>query len=94
MRPVFDLTRPDVVETVEGVAAEIYGEVTRLDGTITAEHGMGPLRAPYLELEWPPGLLAYMRELKSLFEPAGILNPGAMLPGGRPPAYRFVASDR
>lgn len=94
MRPVFDLTRPDTPETVEAVAAEIYGEVTRLGGTITAEHGMGPLRVPYLSSEWPPPLLGAMQSLKSLFDPAGILNPGAMLPDGTPPAYRFVASNR
>jgi hypothetical protein len=35
-----------------------------------------------------------MRSLKTLFDPAGILNPGAMLPDGPPPAYRFVASNR
>jgi FAD/FMN-containing dehydrogenase len=94
MRPVFDLTRPDTPRTVEAVAAEIYGEVTRLGGTITAEHGMGPLRVPYLSREWPPPLLEAMRSLKTLFDPAGILNPGAMLPDGPPPAYRFVASNR
>ncbi len=90
MRPVFDLRAPDVIKTVEEVAAEIYGEVTRLGGTVTAEHGMGPLRAPYLELEWPAGALSLMRDLKALFDPDGILNPGALFPAAHPPPYRFI----
>ena len=90
MRPVFDLRAAEVARTVEGVAAEIYGEVTRLGGTITAEHGMGPLRAPYLELEWPPEVLSCMRELKTVFDPDGILNPGAMFPAAPSPPYRFA----
>lgn len=91
MRPIFDLTTPNVVHTVETVAAEIYGAVCELGGTITAEHGMGPLRAPYLHLEWPEAVTGYMRELKELFDPAGILNPGAVFPDAPRHPYRFVA---
>lgn len=82
LRPLFDVRDPALPETVRRVAEEVYGLVTELGGTITAEHGMGRLRAPFLELEWPPRLLGFMRGLKGLFDPEGMLNPGVMFAEG------------
>lgn len=50
-----------------------------LGGTITGEHGVGMAKKDYLPLEQPEPLLALQRELKRLFDPAGILNPGKVL---------------
>ncbi len=75
LRPFF---APGDLETVASVAEEIYLLVTGLPGTITAEHGMGRLRAPFLELEWGSDITGYMRDLKSIFDPHDLLNPGVL----------------
>jgi FAD/FMN-containing dehydrogenase len=52
--------------------------VFRHGGTISAEHGMGRLRAPYLQREWGSALYDYMRQLKKIFDPQDLFNPGVM----------------
>jgi FAD/FMN-containing dehydrogenase len=47
-----------------------------LRGSITGEHGVGSLKAPYLPLQVGPTELALMRGIKAAFDPRGILNPG------------------
>jgi FAD/FMN-containing dehydrogenase len=78
LRPLFDVTLPDLPGRVRRLADEVYETVIRHDGTITAEHGMGRLRAPYLKREWGETLYNYMREVKNIFDPDDILNPGVM----------------
>lgn len=82
LRPLFD-RRDDALETkVRETAERIYRLVTDLGGTTTAEHGMGRLRAHFLELEWGEYLVTVMRELKTDFDPDGILNPDVLSPPG------------
>ncbi len=53
--------------------------ITRdFDGSLKAEHGTGRSIAPYVRQEWGDTVYAIMREIKSLLDPNGILNPGVM----------------
>jgi FAD/FMN-containing dehydrogenase len=78
LRPLFDVTRPDLKEIIGRLADDVYEVVFRYGGTISAEHGIGRLRTPYLHREWGETLYQFMRELKSVFDPQGIFNPGVM----------------
>ena len=63
-------------EIMDGVAAV----VRRHDGSFSAEHGVGALKT-YLMEDWRGGAeLALMRRIKSAVDPAGLLNPGKLLP--------------
>ena len=53
--------------------------VHRFDGSLKAEHGTGRNMAPFVQSEWGPEALVIMRELKSLIDPEGLLNPGVIL---------------
>ena len=53
--------------------------VHRYDGSLKAEHGTGRNMAPFVELEWGKEARALMQEIKTLFDPKGILNPGVIL---------------
>jgi len=55
---------------------EIFEEVIRLGGTISGEHGIGYVQRPYMHLAFPEVTLNLMREIKRVFDPKGILNPG------------------
>jgi D-lactate dehydrogenase len=52
--------------------------VGRYDGSLKAEHGTGRAMAPFVEIEWGAQAFALMREIKQLFDPAGLLNPGVI----------------
>jgi FAD/FMN-containing dehydrogenase len=78
LRPLFDVNRPDLPGFISRIADEVYDTVIGYGGTITAEHGMGRSRAPFLEREWGGELTGFMRRIKTLFDPDDLLNPDAM----------------
>jgi len=51
-----------------------------LDGTISAEHGIGVAKAAWLERLKGPAAMAAMRSVKRALDPAGVFNPGVLLP--------------
>jgi FAD/FMN-containing dehydrogenase len=53
--------------------------VAELGGTISAEHGVGVAKARWLDLTRDPAEIAAMRAVKAALDPAGLLNPGAVL---------------
>jgi D-lactate dehydrogenase len=48
-------------------------------GSLKAEHGTGRVMAPYVQRQYGDELYAVMREVKSLFDPSGMLNPGVII---------------
>ena len=67
---------PDVRNKVEAV---IYGVTSDCGGSISAEHGIGRMKAPYLGLTRSTPELDLMAEIKQLFDPDDILSPGRIL---------------
>lgn len=57
----------------------VYEVVTRLGGSIAAEHGIGQLKTGWLEQHAPAGSLDLMRKLKDVLDPKGLMNPGKVL---------------
>jgi D-lactate dehydrogenase len=62
----------------------LLDEVSRLvvhkyDGALKAEHGTGRNMAPYVEMEWGQEAVRIMEEIKRIFDPLNILNPGVIL---------------
>jgi len=51
----------------------------KYDGSLKAEHGTGRNMAPFVETEWGAEAYAIMRDLKSLLDPDGMLNPGVLI---------------
>nr|CAH7759828.1 unnamed protein product [Callosobruchus chinensis] len=67
-------------EIKERVEPHIFERVKQMKGSISAEHGMGFLKANYLNLANPAGRVAMMRNLKNMLDPKGILNPYKVFP--------------
>jgi glycolate oxidase len=67
----------------EARARVAFGEVMdlaiALGGTITGEHGVGRLKAPWLPAQLGPEVMALTRRIKDALDPDGILNPGVVL---------------
>ena len=53
--------------------------VEKYDGSLKAEHGTGRNMAPFVHKEWGEVAYGLMREIKALFDPNHILNPGVIL---------------
>ncbi len=68
--------RPRVDQAIKA----LFEQTLALGGTLSGEHGIGILKAPYLPLEQSPGLIALQERVKQLFDPQGILNPGKIFP--------------
>jgi glycolate oxidase len=51
-----------------------------LGGTLSGEHGIGVSKAAYLPLEQSPELIDLQRDLKRVFDPKELLNPGKIFP--------------
>ena len=76
---VFDGSDPDETARAKAAFDDIITLAIRLDGTIAGEHGVGTLKRPFIELELDPTQLAVQRELRTMFDPNGRLNPGKAL---------------
>ncbi len=67
-------------DSLRGVVQEtVHGLVHAAGGSFAAEHGVGRLKVGDLERWGDPVMLSLMRGVKQALDPAGILNPGAML---------------
>ncbi|MGQ0699124.1 MAG: FAD-binding oxidoreductase [Panacagrimonas sp.] len=71
---------PQQMSTIEACLRDVFGLVLRLEGTLSGEHGVGIDKRAYVGWEIPEPTLALMHQLKRVFDPDGILNPGKTLP--------------
>ncbi len=62
----------------ERMIEEILRNTVEVGGTVSGEHGIGNVKSAFLSLEIPPMELGIMKDIKQLFDPKGILNPGKM----------------
>ena len=63
-----------------GISEKIFALTQEVGGSISAEHGIGLLKQPWLDRTCSEAEIKYMQQIKQVFDPAGILNPGKLLP--------------
>jgi D-lactate dehydrogenase len=65
---------------LESFLDDVFGMLrTKYDGALKGEHGTGRAVSPYLEAEWGFNGLGIIRDIKNLFDPSGMLNPGVII---------------
>ncbi|MCF1182821.1 FAD-binding protein [Marichromatium gracile] len=77
---LIDPDDPDEVARAATCLDAVFALVIGLDGTLSGEHGVGLEKRDFVDRELDPVALALMREIKQVFDPAGILNPDKGLP--------------
>ncbi|MDR3678946.1 MAG: FAD-linked oxidase C-terminal domain-containing protein [Flavipsychrobacter sp.] len=55
---------------------KLFTEVVRIGGTISGEHGIGLVQKDYMDIAFNKAQLTLMKQIKEVFDPNGILNPG------------------
>ncbi|RNB86001.1 FAD-binding oxidoreductase [Brevibacillus panacihumi] len=73
-----DARNHEEIERVEQAFEEIFAAAIDLGGTITGEHGVGIVKAPYLEWKVGAAGMEVMKGIKRAFDPHNLLNPGKM----------------
>ncbi len=68
------------VKRYEAFMQEVAEQVaTKYQGSLKAEHGTGRNMAPFVELEWGQEAYSLMQEIKAIFDPKGLINPGVII---------------
>ncbi|MEO1008452.1 MAG: FAD-linked oxidase C-terminal domain-containing protein [Planctomycetota bacterium] len=76
VRPMLDPRDPGDERRMTDIAVEVADLAQELGGVMSGEHGDGRVRGPLLERFYGPELMRAFAEVKAIFDPAGLLNPG------------------
>ncbi len=79
---VLDPDAPAEWRAAERVSDRVVVHALSVGGTCTGEHGVGVGKRRWLEAEHGPEAVCVMRALKAALDPAGLMNPGKVLPQG------------
>jgi FAD/FMN-containing dehydrogenase len=99
VRPILDMRR-DGAEKMRAIAEEAAALVREYKGAFSGEHGDGIVRSEWIAWQFGPQLTDAFARMKSLFDPAGLMNPGKIVGAPRmddatlfrfPPTYRTIA---
>ena len=71
-----DAENPDELAHAKQAKAEISEFILSLRGTLSGEHGVGLVKAPYVHLQLSETERALMKQIKLIFDPHSIMNPG------------------
>ena len=97
VRPALNLKDPGDVATMRSIAEHVHAIVAEYKGSHSGEHGDGILRSEFLKPMLGDRLVRAFEEIKGLFDPEGLFNPGKIVDAPRmdnrslfryPPDYR------
>jgi len=74
-----DLAKEEFFEKCAKVSTWVFEIVEKYQGSVSAEHGVGMTKKPYLEYTRSAEEIAYMRAVKAAFDPNNIMNPGKLI---------------
>lgn len=78
LRPFLPSPTPESAQQLDEIARDLYEKVFLVGGTISGEHGTGFSRSAYVREQYGE-LYDVFREIKQLFDPQGLFNPGKVL---------------
>ncbi len=77
-RPFLDLQKPDDVSRLWSIAEKVHVLAIELGGTVSSQHGTGLVRTPWVARQYGP-LYPVLRQVKAIFDPKNIFNPGKIV---------------
>lgn len=82
VRPLLSTKDPADLERLRAIAVEAADLARDLGGVMSGEHGDGRVRSPLLERFYGPEMMRAFREIKAIFDPNNLLNPGNIVAPG------------
>jgi FAD/FMN-containing dehydrogenase/Fe-S oxidoreductase len=79
IRPELDLSKKKDQETMHSIAKNVSKIVKKYHGSLSGEHGDGRVRAPFLKEQFGKVVYQYFVDLKYIFDPDNLFNPGVIL---------------
>ncbi len=79
VRPWLDLRKRDDIERFRRISEEVFERVVHYGGSWSSEHGDGLVRSPHLPRFYGPKIYDAFRQIKHLFDPDHLLNPGKIV---------------
>ena len=79
--PLVNMTGREDRDEIFELMPKVYALVAKYKGSITGEHNDGILRTPYLPLMFSPRMIELFKEVKNIFDPLGVFNPGKKVGG-------------
>jgi len=77
-RPFLDLASPEDIAKLTPLAERVHQLALELGGTVSTQHGTGLARTPWVARQFGP-LYPILRQVKAIFDPRGIFNPGKIV---------------
>lgn len=77
---MLDKNDPAQLAAGEQAKERLFQFTISIDGTLSGEHGIGITKSKFLPLELNPATITVMKQIKTLFDPLNIMNPGKIFP--------------
>lgn len=82
VRPKLDLHTAEDISRYRQITDQVADLTLRFKGSLAAEHGVGIARTEYMQQQLGAELMEACRQVKQLFDPGNLLNPGKIIPNG------------
>ncbi|MEK7175306.1 MAG: FAD-binding oxidoreductase [Patescibacteria group bacterium] len=82
--PLMDFSRPDTGKIILELSEQVFDLVSRYHGSMAGEHNDGLIRTPFLNKMYSPKVIEIFSEIKKIFDPKNIFNPGKKIPALNP----------
>lgn len=79
VRPILDLRQKEDIQRFEQIARGTFELVKEYGGSWSGEHGDGLVRSPFMEAFYGPQIYRALKEVKRLFDPENLMNPGKIV---------------
>ena len=91
--PLMDLADPQTKVLIKEISKKVYTLITEFNGTITGEHNDGLIRTPFLSQMYGGEVVQLFKQVKDIFDPKRIFNPGKKVEGDIDFAWEHMRKD-
>ncbi len=88
--PLVNMTGKDDRDEIFELMPKVYALVAKYHGSITGEHNDGIIRTPYLPLMFSPRMIEIFAEVKKIFDPLTVFNPGKKTGGTIADIHKYI----
>ncbi len=91
--PLMNLADPKSQTIIEDLSVKVYTLVHEFHGSITGEHNDGIIRTPFIKMQYGEDMYKLFEEVKKIWDPQGIFNPGKKVGGTLDYAFKHIVKS-